>query len=141
MIYVRDMRNRIRLLENELSRLNVQVDDITLSNNMAYDYGNNMPSSTTENDVTTSKDSPATGASISKTVAGPNLQHPLPSSTVPHQTSVKTEGIFRALEENLERGDIASTLNDDYGDDLYNDNSTEQYIDQLQLKRERKHEP
>lgn len=43
---------------------------------------------------------------------------------------------LRVLEENLERGDIASTLNDDYGDDLNGDNSTEQYADQLQAKRE-----
>lgn len=48
----------------------------------------------------------------------------------------KSENTIRVLEENLERGDIASTLNDDYGDELYNDNSTEQYIDQLHTKRE-----
>ncbi|ODN03171.1 Collagen alpha-1(XXVI) chain [Orchesella cincta] len=119
----REMENRIRLLENELSRLNTQVDDLTLSNNIAYDY-----SSASGRD---NKDGPTVGVPVSSNTHASTFP-----STTSHRHSVKTESTFRVLEENLERGDIASTLNDDYGDELFFDNSTEQYIDQLQLKRE-----
>lgn len=45
-------------------------------------------------------------------------------------TAASTAAGIRFLEENLERGDIASTLNDDYGEELF-ENSTEQYVDPL----------
>ncbi|CAG7817257.1 unnamed protein product [Allacma fusca] len=46
-------------------------------------------------------------------------------------TITRSQRPGRLLEENLERGDIASTLNDDYGDEPVVSNPTEEYADQL----------
>lgn len=192
----REMQNRIRYLENEVSRLNTQVDDLSLGGNISYDYGggnNNLGTGSSDMHLNTDsrRNNPVASSSTSKdratslqnemttnvdngiTSTNRNIidgrhdhetrhyrhhhdynhlnhrhhhdnQDSVPSTTMTHDhfslhhhSSAKSDNApFRVLEENLERGDIASTLNDDYGDDLYNDNSTEQYIDQLQAKRE-----
>lgn len=187
----REMQSRIRYLENEVARLNTQVDDLSLSTNFAYDYGTGSTNKDTKNsNQMISKDSPMIPSTTPTPTHSSTMtndennfnersnddsrisgrrhhddsdhysHHPhhhrhshtnhqpeteIETSTVaPSQTQQshhghspgKSENTIRVLEENLERGDIASTLNDDYGDELYSDNSTEQYIDQLHTKRE-----
>jgi hypothetical protein len=64
----------------------------------------------------------------------PSSDHRLTEVQYHHQNSEpndKNLAPSRQFEDNLERGDIASTLNDDYGEESLFDNSTEQYVDPL----------
>lgn len=119
------MELRIHNLESEVYRLSTSLDDRDRSQNKVHHH---HISRDTEQPTPLRQGTPTSTSTTTKSL-NPDTQH----NSKELRSVAKYDVILaRKLEDNLERGDIASTLNDDYGEEQLFENSTEQYLDPLQ---------
>lgn len=123
------MERRIEILEREVYRLSTALEERDrdrLQPRHHHHHNNHQSSREVIMEPTPLRQGHLISSTTTTTVKS------LASSTVKDHVKMGQHKItLRRLEDNLERGDIASTLNDDYGEELLFENSTEQYVDPL----------